>query len=167
MNDFNEPGKKKIVYTLNQALEKARHWCALQERCHWETRTKFHSWNISEEETEFAISQLISEGFLNEERFARAFARGKFRIKHWGRIKIVSELKQKKISALCIRKGLEEIDDNEYLDTLRTLYAKRIKEVKERNPWTRKAKIYSFLAGKGYEPELIRELMRGDGEYAD
>jgi regulatory protein len=152
-------GKKAL---LTQALEKARRWCALQERCHTETRTKLHDWGIHGDEAEEVISNLISEGFLNEERFARAYARGKFRIKHWGRIKIVSELKQKKISAYCIRKGLEEIDETEYLQTLEQLYAKRVKEVKERNPWTRKAKIYTFLAGKGFEPDLIRELMRGE-----
>jgi regulatory protein len=160
MNDFEEYRKQKTVYTQTQALEKARRWCALQERCHTETRNKLHSWGQYEDACEEVIAQLISEGFLNEERFARSFARGKFRIKHWGRIKIVNELKQKKISPVCIRKGLDEIDDEEYMQTLRMLYTKRVKEVKERNPWARKAKIYTVLAGKGFEPELIRELMR-------
>lgn len=149
----------KTVYTLLQALEKARRWCALQERCHGETRSKVQSWGFSEEDADQLVAQLISEGFLSEERFARAFARGKFRIKQWGRTKIIVELKRRKISEFCIRKGLEEIDDDEYQTTLQRLFDKRVKEVKERNPWKRKAKILSFLLAKGYERDLILSLL--------
>jgi len=166
MNDYKPAAKKVVVYTAMQALEKARRWCALQERCHSETRSKLFTWNIREEEAEQVISQLISEGFLNEERFARAYARGKFRMKHWGRVKIINALKLKKISPYCLRKGLEEIDEEEYMQTLLKLYNKRCKEVKERNPWARKAKILTFLAGKGFEPDLIRELLRNDSKHA-
>lgn len=162
MSENGSPHQKKIVPPL-QALEKARNWCAVQERCHSEVRSKLFDWGIREETAEQLISQLIAEGFLNEERFARAYARGKFRIKHWGRIKIVQGLKFRKISPYCIRKGLEEIEEEEYRQTLRGLFEKRCREVKERNPWTRKAKIFSYLAGKGYEPEQIRELLQEKG----
>lgn len=159
MNDFEKNKQKKIIYSFSQAVEKARHWCALQERSHHETRLKIGSLGIYSDEAEQLVSQLITEGFLNEERFAKAFARGKFRIKHWGKIKIISELKRKKISEYCINKGLEEIDDNEYFETIYSLIKKKNIEIKEHNPWKRKAKLISFLAGKGYEMELVREIL--------
>lgn len=160
MQDFEPAEKRGKILTVRQALEKAQRWCALQERCHSETRAKLFSWGIREEEAEGVISQLIAEGFLNEERFARAYARGKFRMKQWGRVKIIHGLKQKKISPYCIRKGLEEIDEEEYLSVLKDLYLRRSKEIRERNPWIRRGKILLFLSGRGFEPELIRQLMR-------
>ena len=159
---YEAAGHRKLITTL-QALEKARNWCAAQERCHSEARSKLFDWGIHDEEAEQIIAQLIAEGFLNEERFARAYARGKFRIKHWGRNKILQGLKFRKISPYCIRKGLEEIDEEEYRQTLRQLFEKRCRDVKERNPWTRKAKILSFLVAKGYEAELVRGLLNENG----
>lgn len=147
-----------------QALEKARRWCALQERCHTEVHTKLCSWGLTHDEANQIAAQLISEGFLNEERFARAFSRGKFRMKQWGRNKIVHELKKKKVTPYCIHKGLEEIDDDEYMQMLRKLLLKRRQEVKERNPWKRKAKIVSFLVAKGYETELIKDVLSDSEE---
>lgn len=114
---------------------------------------------MSEEEAGQVVAQLISEGFLNEERFARAFARGKFRMKQWGRVKIVHALKRRKISEFCIRRGMEEIDDEEYMNCLRKLFDKKNREIKERNPWKRKALLLSHLQGKGFERELVMTLM--------
>jgi regulatory protein len=158
MDEYSSGRKNITSFTPQQALEKARYWCALQERCHQEMRYKLFSWGLKEEAASQIISQLIGDGFLNEERFARSFVRGKFRIKHWGRIKIVNELKKKKISAYCIRKGLEEIEEQEYMETLTKLFEKRKKEIKERNPWRRKAKIVYFLVSKGYEQGLVNEI---------
>jgi regulatory protein len=160
--DFpGEQKSRKIVrYTLAQAIEKARSWCAYQERCNQDTRSKLSDWGIRGDDAERMIAQLVTEGFLNEERFARAFAGGKFRIKKWGRRKIVSELKKKKISEPCILRGLSVIEESEYLDTIKTLLAKRAKEVKEINPLQRKAKIVNFLISKGYEPELLSAMIK-------
>jgi len=150
--------EKPVRLTPEQALVKARKWCAFQERCYREARLKLSEWGIWGEKAEQLIAQLITEGFLNEERYAKAYAGGKFRMKKWGRRKIIQELKKKNISEYCIRKGLSVIDEKDYLATLRTLLVKRTKEVKEANPWKRRVKIVNFLVGKGYEPDLVNAL---------
>jgi regulatory protein len=150
--------KRSVKLTQEQALVKARAWCASQERCIQETRNKLSDWGLYGEKAEEIIAQLIIEGFLNEERFAKAFAGGKFRIKKWGRRKIIQELKKKHISEPCIRRGISAIDEEDYLATLRTLLNKKTREIRETDPLKRKAGIVNFLIGKGYEPELIREL---------
>jgi regulatory protein len=149
---------------MAQALEKARAWCAYQERCSQDTRKKLSDWGLWGDEAEQVIAQLISEGFLNEERFAKAFAGGKFRIKKWGKRKIVSELKKKNISEPCIRRGLAVIEEAEYLATLKMLLLKKTKDAKESNPWRLKTKIVTFLVSKGYEPELVRAMLKEQGK---
>jgi regulatory protein len=152
--------KKQAPLTPEQALVKGRAWCAFQERCHQDTRLKLFSWGLKSTDVDQVIAQLISEGFLNEERFAIAFAGGKFRVKHWGKQKIRVELKKKKVSEPCIRGGLASIDDKDYMASLKIMFAKRQKEIKDSNPWQRRAKIANFLIGKGYEPELVNSLFR-------
>jgi regulatory protein len=160
--EFPEDLKPKRTEHLSQeqALVKARAWCALQERCSQDTRVKLSFWGVRGEEAEQIIAQLISEGFLNEERFARMFAGGKFRIKKWGRRKIVQELKKKKISEPCIRRGMSVIDDQDYLRTIKALLVKRSREVRETNPLQRKARIINFLVGKGYEMGIVMKAYR-------
>jgi regulatory protein len=151
--------KKHVSYTQVQAFEKARSWCAMQERCNQEMRRKLAEWGIRSDSAEEIIAQLIVDGFLNEERYAKAYAGGKFRIKKWGRRKIIQELKRKNISEICIRRGLSVIDEVDYCKTLKKLLDQRIKQIKETNPIQRRAKIINFLVGKGYEAELIVKLM--------
>lgn len=140
------------------ALEKLRKYCAYQDRCHQEVRTKLLSLQVYGEELEEVMSQLIAEDFLNEERFARSFARGKFRIKHWGKIKIVNALKRKYISDYCIRKALLEIDDIEYQSTIQSLIKKN-KRYEQLSMPTEKRKLIKSLQLKGFEYEaIIREL---------
>jgi regulatory protein len=159
--DFHEDlnPKKRPSLTPEQALVKGREWCAFQERCHQETRSKLYDWGLKGTEADQVLAQLISEGFLNEERFAVAFAGGKFRIKHWGKQKIRIELRKKKISEPCIRKGLAAIEEKDYLSALKSLMEKRKNEIKESDPWRRKGKIANFLISKGYERELVYTLM--------
>ena len=107
------------------------------------------------DEINYIIDHLIQENYLNEERFAIAFAGGKFRIKHWGRKKIVKKLKEKRISQYCIKKALEEIDDKEYIITLHRLVEKKHSSLKDKNPFTKKKKTAAYLYGKGYESDLI------------
>lgn len=143
-------------------LEKAKKYCALQERCHQEIREKLFSWGLPDRSVEQIISELISEGFVSEERFAKAYARGKFRIKRWGKNKIINELKKRNISEYSIRKGLKEIDDREYFEVLKNMVLKKSKEVKDKNIYTRNSKIARFVTSKGFEPELIWNLLKND-----
>ena len=98
------------VYDLNIARDKIQAYCAYQERCHLEVEKKLKSWGLIPDAVDMIVVQLMQQNFLNEERFARSFARGKFRIKKWGRIKIKLELKKKSIYAKCIEYAMEEID---------------------------------------------------------
>lgn len=144
-----------------QALQKAKHYCAYQERSHYEVKEKLYSFGLYKQQVEELLSQLIEEGYLNEERFALQFAGGKFRMKQWGRIKIKYELKQKFVSDYCIKKALKQIDEAEYLDTLRKLASKKWLAVKadSSNKFTRLAKATDYLLQKGYEPELVKKVV--------
>lgn len=155
--DFKE--KKRTVYTQAQALVKAEAWCAYQDRCQQEVRDKLYSWGLSEEEVENVISELISRTFIDEERFAIAFAGGKFRIKKWGRVKIRLELKRKRISDYCIRKGMAAIDGDDYMETLRKLAEKKIRETKEKHPLKKKYKVMTYLISRGFENDLVRDVI--------
>lgn len=105
------------------------------------------------------IAELINENFLNEERFARSFARGKFRIKQWGKLKIDNALKFKSISSYCRRVAMTEIDDDEYWNTLVLLLKKKMATLKEADPYTQKAKLASFALQRGYESTIVWEVI--------
>jgi len=158
-------GKEKTLRPLrlsfmNEQLEKARKYCAYEERCQQQVRDKLYDWELHREEVEQIISQLITEGFINEERFAKSFARGKFRIKKWGRVKIKYELKKHRITDYCIKSGLQEIDEKEYIRTLQELAEKKSKLIKEKYPIKKKYKLMTFLVGKGFESDLVREVVK-------
>lgn len=144
-----------------QALQKAKHYCAYQERSHYEVKEKLYSFGLYKQQVEELLSQLIEEGYLNEERFAIQFAGGKFRMKQWGRVKIKYELKQKFVSDYCIKKALKQIDEAEYLDTLRKLASKKwlIIKADSSNKFTRLAKTTDYLLQKGYEPDLVKKVV--------
>jgi regulatory protein len=134
-------------------------YCNYQERCQKEVRNKLYENGADREEVDQFVAELIDEGLLNEERYACSFARGRFRIKNWGRKKIVYELKQDQISEYCIRKALAEIGEDEYRETLIRLASKKFEELKtERNVYTRKAKLQRYLLQKGYESDLIQDI---------
>lgn len=137
-----------------------KNWCAYQERSQFEVRNKLFEYGIFNEEAENIISQLIQENFLNEERFALAFARGKFRIKRWGRIKIKLELKQHKVSDYCITKALKQIDGNEYFATLEKIIEKKTKEIKESNKIKKQYKIIKYAMSRGYEQDIIMDAIK-------
>lgn len=136
------------------------HYCTYQERCHKEVRNKLYELGCTTPEVEENIVLLIEIGILNEERYARAYARGKFRMKQWGKQKIVQHLKLNKISDYCIKKGLTEIDEEEYITTLLKLAEGKWTELKkEKNIYTRKSKIYRYLLQKGYSTGDINDIM--------
>ncbi|MBL7692576.1 MAG: RecX family transcriptional regulator [Flavipsychrobacter sp.] len=133
------------------------HYCKYQERCHSEVRNKLYELGFGKTDVEYQISELISAGVLNEERFARAFARGKWRMLKWGRVKITQQLKAKKVSDYCIKKGLSEIDGEEYEAILMKIAEKKAEELKkERNIRAKMAKMHRFLLQKGYEQDLVK-----------
>lgn len=139
-----------------QALQKARHYCAYQERSHSEVKEKLYSLGLRKQEVEESLSQLIEDNYLNEERFARQFAGGKFRMKQWGRVKITYELKQKQVSAYCIKVAMKEIEEADYLKTLDKLATKKWDTLKgETNRFVKLRKTQDYLMQKGYETQLI------------
>lgn len=144
-----------------QALQKLRHYCSYQERCHAEVKEKLYSFGLFKQTVEECISQLIEESYLNEERFAIQFAGGKFRMKQWGRQKIKQALKQKRVSEYCIRKGLQEIDAEQYSKTLQKLAAQKWRTVKGPGitKYVKMQKTTTFLLQRGFEPELIRQVL--------
>src|SRR5688500_18246210 len=148
------------VLTLQQSKEKIRRYCAYQERSHQEVRNKLYEYGLHRPDVDEVIASLIMEGFLNEERFAKAFAGGKFRMKKWGRIKIIHALESKGISRNCILIGLREIDEAAYVETLRELLNEKSRSLKEDNIYARRDRLSKFAIQKGFEPELVwKEIM--------
>jgi regulatory protein len=149
-------------YSPQDALAKAMSYCAYQERSRKEVREKLHSFGIEDDdEAERILEKLTKDNFLNEERFAKAFAGGKFRMKKWGRVKIRAELKMHGLSAEVIRKGMEEIDPDDYEQTLRDLTEKKNAQEREPEPMLRKQKLIRYLLSKGYEQDLAWDAVNG------
>jgi len=143
------------------ALQKIKSYCAYQERSHQQVRYKLIELEVYGDDLEEMISVLIAENFLNEERYARSIARGKFKIKQWGRQKINYALKQEKVSAYCIRQAMTEIDEDEYLKTLDRLADKKLSTLKsEKNKFIKMTKLRNYLMQKGYESEYIRDILQ-------
>jgi regulatory protein len=149
----------KKYLTKEQALQKLKHFCAYQERCHSEVKEKLFNLGIWKKDHDEIISNLIEENYLNEERFAIAFAGGRFRIKHWGRVKIKYELKQKQVSEYSIKKALKQIDEGDYLKTLYKLAKEKYASLKNEQYLIRKKKTMDYLQGKGFEIELINTVI--------
>ncbi len=142
-------------FTPQQALQKARHYCAYQERCHSEVKEKLYNFGLKKHEVDLLLSQLIEEGYLNEERFAVQFVGGKFRTKQWGRVKIKYELKQKQVSEYIIKKAMKEIDEETYAATLQQLATEKWNALKDEQHINRQVKTQNYLMQKGYEADLI------------
>ena len=147
------------TYDLHTAREKIQSYCAYQERCHMEVTMKLKSWGLIQEAIDLLIVELIQFNFLNEERYARSFARGKFRIKKWGKLKIRMALKKRDINFKCIDLSMLEIDDKTYLITLKELLQKKNDILKETNSYKRKMKLIRYLVNRGYEYDLIHDAL--------
>ena len=147
-------------FTPDQSLQKIKQYCAYQERCHSEVRDKLYSFGLNKGETEEIISILITEGYLNEERFAIHYAGGKFRMKSWGKNKIKQALKFKQVSDYCIKKALKTIDASDYEKIFFKLAQQKINTLKgEKNVFVKKRKLQDFLLSKGFENDLVREAV--------
>ena len=147
--------KPNIYLDKKQALAKAQNFCAYQERSQNEVRYKLVEWGIRGDELEEILTELILNNFLNEERFAKAYASGKLRINHWGRQKIKQGLKLKSVPDRILNKALYALDEEEYLEILHKLLDKKERVTAEKNPQKRKYKLLSYLQGRGFERELI------------
>ncbi|MBN8672109.1 MAG: regulatory protein RecX [Flavipsychrobacter sp.] len=142
------------------ARESIYRFCNYQLRSHQEARNKLYELGCKTPEIEELIAELIEKGLLNEEQYARAIARGRFRLKQWGRVKIIQYLKIHKVSDYCIKKSMTEIDPDEYYETLQKLATKKWAELKsEKLVPIRKNKTYRYLLQKGYEGSLINEAI--------
>jgi regulatory protein len=146
-------------YTVEEATKVLEHFCAYQERCHKEVEKKLYELKMIPEAKEKIILHLLQHDYLNEERFARTFARGKFSIKNWGKRRIVNELKFKNISSYNISAALEEIDDHDYLKALQKIAEKKLPLLKESNVFKKRNKLSTFLISKGFEPELVYKVV--------
>lgn len=155
---------EKITTWKQQAKAKAAKYCAYQERTQQEVRDKLYSYGLYPDLVEEILSELISDGFVNEERFAQAFARGKFRSNKWGRVKIELGLRRKGLSEYCIRSGLQEIDEAAYRETLQQLLQKKWQSLYREEPYVRKHKTARYALSKGYESELIWQIL---GDYSE
>ena len=146
--------------TRNEAQIKLEYYCSYQERCHQEVVQKLYDLGMKSNEVDAIVVHLLQNNFLNEERFARSFARGKFRIKHWGKNRIINELKQRQISAPNIKCGLTEISDEEYHDTFDKLAQRHWETIRETNLQKKKKKFCDYLLRKGWESNLVFDRLK-------
>ena len=144
---------------LKDILGKAQHYCAYQERCHSEVKSKLYEWGGHVDLVNETMAKLIEQGYLNEERFALAYCRGKFNQKHWGRNKILQGLKLKQISPYCIKKGMQCIDETEYVATLNKIIEDYWRKQKGVNDFDKKGKTARHALQKGYESNLVWDLI--------
>lgn len=150
----------KASFTLSEATKKLEHYCAYQERCHQDVVKKLKEMQMIPEAIDQIVTHLIQENYLNEERFSQSFARGKFKIKKWGKKRIVNELKLRNITQYNIKSALKEINEKDYLQTLQTLAEKRVSQIKESNIQKRRKKLADYLLYRGWESHLVYEKIK-------
>lgn len=154
-NELNNPK----VFSREQCRLKAESYCAYQERSQQEVRNKLYEWGQYQQDVEEIISELISENFLNEERFALAYTLGKFRIKAWGKLKIRQGLRLKGVPEKLIMKSLKAIEHDDYFSKLEQILEKKLRTLNEKDPYKRRFLLSRYAAAKGYESELISEIL--------
>ncbi len=151
--------QNKKSFTVDELQKKMEYYCVYQDRCHQEVERKMTEYELIPEAKEKILLHLMQHNFLNEERFSKSFARGKFRIKNWGKQRIVRELKFKNISTYNIKTALKEIDEELYVKTIEKIAISKNNTIKESNLFKKKKKIYDYLYRKGYESSLILETI--------
>ncbi|GAB3793156.1 regulatory protein RecX [Spirosoma humi] len=147
---------------IKDALRKAAMFCAYQERTQQEVRERLKEWGVSGDDAEEVIAELIQQNYLNEERFAKSFAGGKFRVKGWGRRKIKQQLQQRGISGYNLDQAMKEIAPDDYRETLADLLTKKRQSLRDDNPLVVKQKLVRYALSKGYESELIFTVLNGE-----
>ncbi|MEO8795403.1 MAG: regulatory protein RecX [Daejeonella sp.] len=154
--------KKPRTFSREQAKLKAESFCAYQERAQQEVRNKLYEWGLYSNQVEQIISELIEDNFLNEERFAKSYVLGKFRIKKWGKIKIRQGLKLKKIGDKLISKSLNQIDGDDYIKTLETILEKKSAVLVEKDAFKKRYKLMNYALSKGFEKDLIFDVLKNN-----
>lgn len=147
------------MYTISQSQVKIENYCAYQERSQQEVRDKLYTWGLHKNDVENIISHLIENNFLNEERFAIAYTLGKHRIKKWGRFKIIQGLKLKRVSDPLMKIALKQLEEEEYTLNLLSVLEKKAALLKVTDPWKRKNMLVQYGISRGYESELIFEIL--------
>ena len=151
---------KHTTYTVEEALTRLQKYCSYQERCHWEVNKKLQEMRMIPEAIDHIIGQLVEHNFLNEERFAKAFVRGKFVMKKWGKQRIISELKRRHISKYNINQALSEISDDDYRETLTNIAEKRLQSILEQNKFKKQKKLADYLLYRGWESHLVYDKVK-------
>ena len=141
--------------TLKEREGKLQYYCSYQDRCHKEVTEKLKTFNVKQHESNQIISNLINDNYLNESRFSESFVRGKFKIKNWGKIRIISELKRRNISPYNITLGLKEVEDQDYLNKFEEIFKKKLSSLSNLSSDVKKKKIISYLQYRGWESNLI------------
>jgi len=147
--------QNKKTFTVEEARKKLEYYCAYQERCHQEVKQKLKSMNMIPEASDIIIVHLLEHNYLNEERFAKTFVRGKFNIKKWGRLRLTLELKKKDVSKVNINAALSEIENDEYNEFFNDLAEKKASSILETNKLKKKQKLINYLLYRGWEPHLV------------
>jgi len=150
----------KIKLNTAEAFNKIKHWCAYQERSQWETKKKLRSFGLTLDEVNQIVAELISENFLNEERFAIAFAGGKFRMKGWGKNKIKTELKAHQISDYSINKALVLLQERDYQEKLEQILEKKNKQLKENNNLRKNQRLLQYAVSRGYDWQEVEKTLK-------
>lgn len=145
--------------TKEQALQKLKHYCTYQERSHYEVKQKLYELGVRTNDHDEMIASLIDQDYLNEERFAIQFAGGKFRMKQWGKKKILYALREKKVSDYSIKKALAEINEDDYLEVLKKLTEEKYGLLKDEQYLERKKKTIDYLIQKGYEYDIVNKIL--------
>ena len=151
------PEKEEQAFSF--ILSKAQAYCTYQERCINDLSIKLREWNIKDGVAEKIINKLVNDDYINEERFARNYAGSKFRIKKWGKNRIIYEMKRKDIPDLIVQIGLEEIEDEEYINAIKELLSKKSFTISEKDPLKRKQKLARFAIAKGYRSGLVWDIL--------
>ena len=151
---------QQFTYSVQVALTKAERSCAKQERSHQEMRDKLFNWGLRGDQVDEVLTELISRNFLSEERFARAFVSGRYRMKLWGRNKIIVELKKRRVSEPCIKLGLKEIDPEEYWENLKRVVAKKRRLIRLTKPYEIRVTLFRYCLQRGYESDLINDVLK-------
>ena len=144
---------------FKEAQSKAAMLCGQQERCNSYIIEKLKQWNVSEDEVNKILSFLTKEKFLDETRYAAFYVKDKFRLNQWGKIKIRYSLRQKRIPEEAIEAAIEQITDDEYLQTCNKLLSGKLRSIKDTNPFSRKARLLRFAAQRGFESEIIHQVL--------
>jgi len=148
---------KSENFTIKEIEFKLKQYCSYQDRCHNEVENKLSKFNLISQAKDQILFNLINEDYLNETRFCKSFVRGKFKIKNWGKRRIIQELKSRKISEFNIKKGLSEINEFDYQEKFENLFNKKLSSLENLNSIDKKKKIFSYLQYRGWETNLIYE----------